>query len=118
MTLHDEIENLVKQYSHWVKDKTTLKVVDDQWIQITTPFLDRHNDCLQIYAKKERDGYLLTDDGYILNDLINVGCDLKSHKRQELLKITLNGFGVFINCQIFRAKSIILTSLSVPMLKS
>jgi uncharacterized protein DUF6978/uncharacterized protein DUF1829/uncharacterized protein DUF1828 len=71
--------------------------LDDQWVQITTPFLDRHNDYLQIYAKKENQGYLLTDDGYILNDLMNSGCDLKSNKRQELLKIIINGFGVEVH---------------------
>ena len=96
MSLHDQIESLVKQYSDWLKDKTILRSIDDQWVQITTPFLDRHNDCLQIYAKREREGFLLTDDGYIINDLINSGCDLKSHKRPELLKITLNGFGVHL----------------------
>jgi hypothetical protein len=94
MSFKEEIDELVEKYSNWLKDKTILKIVDNQWIEITTPYLDRHNDCLQIYAKKDENGFLLTDDGYILNDLLNTGCDLKSAKRQEFLKKTISGFGV------------------------
>jgi hypothetical protein len=43
---------MVEQYINWLKDKTTLKQVGDNWVRITTPYLDRHNDCLQIYTKK------------------------------------------------------------------
>jgi len=94
MSFKREMDELIEKYSSWLKDKTILKTIDDQWIEITTPYLDRHNDCLQIYAKKDENGFLLTDDGYILNDLLNSGCDLKSTKRQEFLKKTISGFGV------------------------
>jgi hypothetical protein len=90
----EEIEKMVEQYINWLKDKTTLKQVDDNWVQITTPYLDRHNDCLQIYTKKQNSGYIITDDGYIINDLLNSGCKLNTPRRQELLKMTLAGFGV------------------------
>jgi hypothetical protein len=88
-----EIQELVDRYVRWLQDKTTLRQVDD-WVEITTPYLDRHNDHLQMYAKKQGTGYLLTDDGYILNDLELQGCKLDSPKRQALLKQALNGFGV------------------------
>ncbi len=39
----------------------------------------------------------MTDDGYIINDLLNSGCKLDSYRRQELLKITIAGFGVHQN---------------------
>jgi len=90
----EEIKKMVDQYTHWLKDKTTLKQVGDKWVQITTPYLDRHNDCLQFYAKKQNGSYIMTDDGYIINDLLNSGCKLDSPKRQGLLNITLAGFGV------------------------
>jgi len=89
----DEIQNLLDRYIVWLKDKTTLRQIDD-WIEITTPYLDRHNDYLQIYARRQNGSYLLTDDGYVLNDLQQSGCKLDSAKRQDLLKMTLNGFGV------------------------
>ena len=93
----EEIEKLLNDYVYWLKDKTILKQIGTDWVEITTPHLDRHNDCLQIYARKDGNGFLLTDDGYIINDLINSGCPLDTPKRQELLKTTLAGFGVQID---------------------
>jgi hypothetical protein len=66
----------------------------DDWVEITTPHLDRHNDALQIYVRADNQGYTLTDGGYIISDLEMSGCNLDSPKRQQLLRLTLNGFGV------------------------
>ena len=88
-----DIQNLIDDYHVWVKDKTVLNQID-QWIEITTPYLDRHNDYLQIYVKKTNGRFLLTDDGYIIDDLKQSGYKLDSQKNQELLQMTLNGFGV------------------------
>lgn len=88
-----DIQRLVDAYHAWLKDKTVLKQIDD-WVEITTPYLDRHNDYIQIYARQANGGVLLTDDGYTLDDLRDSGCKLDSPKRQALLKQTLNGFGV------------------------
>ena len=92
--IHD-IERLMGAYHVWLKDKTVLRQID-QWVEITTPYLDRHNDYIQIYAKPANGGFMLTDDGYIIDDLEQSGCKLESRKRQDLLKMTLNGFGVQI----------------------
>ena len=92
----EEIQALLDKYMMWLKDKTTLRQVAD-WIEITTPYLDRHNDYLQIYATRQNHGYILTDDGYTIEDLEQSGCKLESPKRQDLLKMTLNGFGVQLN---------------------
>lgn len=81
------------EYTAWLRAKISLRKVDD-WVEITTPYLDRHNDCLQIYARRENGSYVLTDDGYILHDLKQSGCDLDTPKRLALLNMTLNGFGV------------------------
>jgi len=88
-----EIQRLLDDYYAWLKDKTALRQIG-QWVEITTPYLDRHNDYLQIYAKPANGGFILTDDGYTIDDLEQNGCKLESHKRQELLRMTLNGFGV------------------------
>jgi hypothetical protein len=90
----EQITNLVDQYAAWIRDRTSLRKINGDWIEITTPYLDRHNDCIQIYARKQGDGFLLTDDGEILDDLTLSGCSLDSPKRQKLLSITLAGFGV------------------------
>lgn len=89
----NDIQALIDEYANWLKSKNVLRQIDD-WVEITTPFLDRHNDHLQIYVCKKNGGYLLTDDGYILDDLELSGCAIDSPKRISLLHDTLNGFGV------------------------
>ncbi len=94
MSMKNNLQKLIDNHIKWLSDKTVLREVDEQWMEITTPYLDRHNDYLQIFIKREDGAYFLTDDGYILNDLINSGCSMDTQKRKELLKITLAGFGV------------------------
>lgn len=89
----DEIQSLLDQYSKWLKDQTSLRSVGDS-VEVTTPFLDRHNDCLQIYVKPYGDGFILSDDGYILDDLAMSGYEIKGPRRESMLETTLNGFGV------------------------
>ena len=89
----DEMRTLVDQYWAWLRDKTTLRQIDD-WVEITTPYLDRHNDYIQVYAKRNNGGFVLTDDGYVLQDLEQSGCRIHGEKRQGLLMATLQGFGV------------------------
>ena len=44
---------LLNQYWKWLKEKTTLRQIND-WYEITTPYLDRHNDYLQNLRQKIR----------------------------------------------------------------
>lgn len=89
----DEIQSLLDQYWDWLRDKTALRQINE-WVEVTTPYMDRHNDRLQIYARQAGEEYLLTDDGYILDDLEQSGCTISGGSRESLLKMTLNGFGV------------------------
>ena len=90
----EQITTLVDQYAAWIRDRTSLRKINGDWVEITTPYLDRHNDCLQIYARKQNDSFLLTDDGEILEDLTLSGCSFDSPKRQKLLSVALAGFGI------------------------
>ncbi len=92
----NEIQKLLDKYTAWLRDNTTLREIDD-WVEITTPYLDRNNDYIQIYAKKANGGYVLTDDSYTIEDLRISGCNIETPKRQDILKLTLNGFGVILN---------------------
>jgi Domain of unknown function DUF1828/Domain of unknown function DUF1829 len=94
MTDVAEISRLVDEYRSWLKDRITLKSVHEEWVEISTPFLDRHNDYIQLYVKKENGGYQITDDGNTIRDLEMSGCMLDTPKRQSLLKVTLGGFSV------------------------
>lgn len=91
----EEITNLLEECWEWEKNNTYLKQIDD-WVAIRTPYLDRHNDMLHIYVKREGDSFILTDGGYILQDLELSGCRLDSPKRKQILETTLNGFGIKI----------------------
>lgn len=92
----DEIRSLLDDYVKWLRDNTAASRLDgtDSWIRISTPYLDRHNDRLQIYARKKNGQYELSDDGYTIDDLKMSGCELDTPKRRELLNEVLNGFGV------------------------
>jgi hypothetical protein len=99
MTTLQEIERLLDAHRAWLRDRTTLREVNGSWVEITTPFLDRHNDSLQIYARSVNGGYLLSDDSYTINDLEASGCHIGTEKRRDLLNMTLKGFGVQMNEQ-------------------
>ena len=97
MTSVAEIEKLVDGYRNWQRDRTTINSVHDKWVEITTPFLDRHNDCLQIYAKSQNGGYTLSDDGNTIRDLEMSGCTIDTPRRKAILQTTINGFGVVMD---------------------
>lgn len=88
-----DCQSLVEQYLTWLRQRITVTEVNGV-CEITTPFLDRHNDCLQLYVEPEGKGFSLTDDGYILGDLETSGCPLDTDHRKETLHGILLGFGV------------------------
>jgi hypothetical protein len=45
-------------------------------------------------VKRENGALVLTDDGYVIEDLKLCGCELHTPKRLALLRMTVNGFGV------------------------
>ena len=93
----ETIQKLVQDHHAWLKGKTKLRQLDNGWVEITTPYLDRHCDYVQIYVKQNGSGFLLTDGGDTLMDLAMTGCELDCPKRQSLLQLTLNGLGVQVD---------------------
>jgi hypothetical protein len=108
-----DVQRLLRGYLQWLNETISLRQIDE-WVEITTPFLDRHNDYLQIYVRKDNGGYILTDDGYILEDLKMSGCKIDTEKRQALLSTTLKGFGVQNDRGILTVKT---TEKSFPQKK-
>ena len=87
-------EEFINEYLQWLKDNTSGVKIGENTLEITTPFLDRHNDYIQIYIS-ERDGeYTLSDDGYIIADLELSGMNFNTKKRNSELDMLLNRFGV------------------------
>lgn len=89
-------QDLVTTYVEWLRQNITVREVDG-WVQMSAPFLDRHNDYMQIYVKADGDNLVLTDDGYVLNDLAASGCDLTTPKRRELLENIIRGHGIHLD---------------------
>lgn len=87
------IKSLIDEYTRWLRDGISVTQVGDAY-EVTTPFLDRHNDHIQIYVRQEANRTLLSDDGYVISDLRQSGCTLDSEHRKRLLASVLNGFGV------------------------
>lgn len=92
LTGHDFID----LYINWLKENIVFNEIG-QFVELTTPFLDRHNDHLQIYVKQVENNLILTDDGYTVNDLIMSGCDIYSDKRKEILNSLVTGFGITLD---------------------
>jgi hypothetical protein len=84
---------LVNLYATWLKEKIKPRAIGDV-CELTTPFVDRHNDYLQIYVKATPSGLLLTDDSYTIRDLEMSGLEFNTERRKNELKAILNGFGV------------------------
>lgn len=87
--------DFISEYLEWIRKNTTQYKINE-YVEITTPFLDIHNDHIQFYVRKTPDGFELTDDGYILSDLQMSGCDIKSPKRQEMVSQIAATLGVTI----------------------
>ena len=96
--------NLIDQYFVWLKSKTAWRDING-WTEITTPYLDRHNDYIQIYLRQDGQSWELTDDGNTITDLVQSGCVLDTPRRKGLLQTTLNGFGVRLNGDAIEVKA-------------
>lgn len=93
-----DCQQVINEYLKWIKDNTVVKTVEEGKIcSISTPFLDRHNDHLDIYMLKNNGTLKLTDNGYTIADLKMSGFELNTPKRESILKTALNGFGVKMN---------------------
>jgi len=85
---------LKEKYIKWLEDEITVNKIGE-YLEINSPFLDRYNDYLQVYAKLENnDEVILTDDAYIINNLKMSGIDINSSKRKQILESFLNKYSV------------------------
>ncbi len=88
-----ECNRLVNEYLDWLKQELQVTALDGS-CQISTPFLDRHNDAIEIYVERKDGSLRLTDDGYTIRDLRGSGMEFTTEKRKSHLLTVLNGFGV------------------------
>jgi hypothetical protein len=93
------INTLMDDYYSFLKEKTLVTTNNSSdWVEISTPFVGLFNDTVDIYAKKERNKIVLSDDGNTLRDLELSGLEItRSPKRKEILDRILINYGVRIN---------------------
>jgi Domain of unknown function DUF1828/Domain of unknown function DUF1829 len=93
--VNPDVDHIANSYLSWIRHGISAIKLDDRSSELTTPFLDRHNDHLQIYVERlGADLYLLTDDGYIVGELKSSGVERRGERRQSLFHDLLSGYGV------------------------
>ncbi len=100
---------MIREYADWLYSGFSAVKIGE-FYELTTPYLDRYNDHIQIYVKQNENGsYFLTDDGYIISNLKSSGVSIsRSTKRREMLVRIARNFGVSVNgdnLEILAAKS-------------
>lgn len=88
------IHELVDKYVSFIKENITVEKINDDLFAIETPFLDRKNDFISIYAKFNNGNIILTDNGETLIDLELSGMKFNTPKRKAELELVLHGLAI------------------------
>lgn len=92
-----DANSFIDSYIAWLRQNTTALQLENGAVEISSPFLDRHNDYIQIYVVKDGDNFILTDDGYTIADLELSGLNFNTPKRKEELQTILRSFGISLD---------------------
>ncbi|TAN23574.1 MAG: DUF1828 domain-containing protein [Acidobacteria bacterium] len=91
--IREDCQKLIDAYVDWLRRGLSVEEIGEA-CELTTPFLDRHNDHLQVYAVRRNGTIELSDDGYTLADLKTGGLEIETSHRKALLQGILGGLGV------------------------
>lgn len=87
--------NFKDNYIEWLQHNIDQQMISSDLYRMTLPFLDRHNDQIELYIKKDGDDFTITDDGYTISDLEMSGLNIfSSPKRTQIYKQILNSHGI------------------------
>ena len=93
--MNAETDSLVEAYIRWLRENSTERDLEGGWKELTFPFLDRHNDFLQVFAQSESTGLRITDEGRTIRDVRRAGCDIAGPTRRRAIAETiLRGLGL------------------------
>lgn len=93
MKMHET--DFIREYTEWIKANSGQRFVNG-YTEISTPFLDIHNDMIQFYVQKNGDQFYFTDDGYTLSDIEMNGINLTTQRRKQLVSDLANLLNVKI----------------------
>ncbi|WP_436630096.1 DUF1828 domain-containing protein [Latilactobacillus sakei] len=102
-----EIKSIANNWSSWMTGQTNFKRLDNNKIQVITPFVDNFGDGILFnIISKENDIYQVTDEGYTIWNLTSNGINVKSKQSNRwrilLSIITPYNFKIGKNDTIFK----------------
>ena len=77
----------IKEYKDWLVGNFHCEKLSGGWTAIATPIMDRHNDGITVYANNNNGNITLSDDGYIIGDLLADGMSIMGPLSRPLFKI-------------------------------
>ena len=78
-----DCEKIISDYLSWIRDNTILRSMSDgNACAVSTPFLDRHNDHVEVYLTKTNGNIRISDQGYTIADLKMSGFEVSTPKRE------------------------------------
>lgn len=77
--------NFKDGYFKWLYDNTEQLNITENISRLTLPYLDRNNDCAEIFIKHENNEYIITDDGETLSELYLSNLNLFSSKKRTTI---------------------------------
>ena len=88
-------DNFKDNYIKWLYSNIDEYKIQENIYRITLPYLNRNNDCTEIFIKTNGDTYILTDDGETIDELELSNFNLfSSQKRTEIFNRILLAHGV------------------------
>ncbi|WP_165849924.1 DUF1828 domain-containing protein [Listeria kieliensis] len=94
-------KKLKKEYLDWSMKKINFET-DQDFIKIETPFVDPSNDYINLFLEQKSAHYILSDDGYAVDELDSMGVDIfKQGKRRDFFNKTLRTFGVSFDSKTY-----------------
>lgn len=75
--------NFKNTYIDWLTENIDQHRINNNIYRLTLPFLDRHNDYIEIYITQDKNDFIISDDSYTMSDLALSGLNLFASKRRE-----------------------------------
>lgn len=85
------LNEIEKTWQNWIKTAFEFKAINDNEVQVLTPFTDAFSDGILFNVRQDGDSFTLTDNGYLLWNLEINGIDVG--KLQALIDKILKQFG-------------------------
>lgn len=99
-----EREELISLCLEWLREGFAVQDLGGAY-EVTTPFLDRRNDHIQIYVRKQNDGFIISDEGNTVSEMEESGFNLNLDSKNKLLIHTIHGYGVNQDNKVLRLEA-------------